>query len=307
MKPIVVVGSINMDMVSRTARIPSPGETIFGTSFQTHTGGKGANQAVAVAKLGYPVIMLGKVGQDAFGRELVSALHTYGVDMSEVEAVAGSSGAASIVVDDRGENSIIVIPGANLLVDPQYVREKADVLRAAGMVLAQLEIPLETVACLAQMCEEFGVPLVLDPAPAQRLDAATLARIAWFTPNQTEAQFYTQKAGSSDEVLARCFALGPKNIILKQGSDGALIALAGGGRYAVNPFPVETVDTTAAGDAFNGAFAVALLSGLGPQASGQYAAAAAAISVTRTGAQSSLANSNEVQELLNGRQQQANS
>ena len=166
------------------------------------------------------------------------------------------------------------------------------------MVLAQLEVPLETVAYLAQICEELNVPLMLDPAPAQPLDANTLARIDWFTPNQTEAQFYADGEDTSDRMLQKFFRFGVKNIILKKGAEGSLIALQDGAHHCINSLAVDAVDTTAAGDAFNGAYAIALMRGYDAKACGDYAAAAAAVSVTRKGAQSSLANAEEVEQLL---------
>ncbi len=298
MKPIIVVGSINMDFVSRTERAPRPGETVFGSEFQLHPGGKGANQAVAVAKLNYPSILLGKIGDDLFGRQLLEALREYGVRTDEIEAVKGSSGTACIVVDARGENSIIVTPAANLQVTPAYLESKLHILRQAGMVLAQLEVPLETICRLAEMCEELGVPLMLDPAPAQPLDTATLSQVSWFTPNQTEAQFYTEGSHASEHILKKLFHAGVRNVILKNGSAGALIAGADGMRHSVEAFPVNVLDTTAAGDAFNGAFAVATMLGLEASESARYAAAAAAISISRKGAQPSLPNEIEVHNLL---------
>ncbi len=154
MKPIVVVGSINMDLVSQTERIPQPGETLIGSNFQLHSGGKGANQAVAVARLGYPSVLLGVTGDDIFGRQLLSTLNDFGVDTRHIGTAAGSSGTASIVVDARGENTIIVTPGSNLHVTPDYLRTKIDVLRDAGIILAQLEIPIDTIVWLAAYCTD---------------------------------------------------------------------------------------------------------------------------------------------------------
>lgn len=166
------------------------------------------------------------------------------------------------------------------------------------MGLAQLEIPLETVACLAEICKELSIPLMLDPAPAQHLDPTTLSRVTWFTPNQTEALFYAEGAQTSEQILSRLFASGIQNVLLKLGSEGSLLAASDGTRCEVPVFSVNAIDTTAAGDAFNGAFAVAQLTGLDMKSSGEYAAAAAAISVTRKGAQPSLANASEVQAFL---------
>jgi len=300
MKPIVVVGSINMDLVSVTHRAPAPGETVFGTDFQMYSGGKGANQAVAVARLGYPSVLLGKVGNDVFGSQLLELLDAEGVDVSGIERVSGSTGTASIVVDSRGENSIIVTPAANLEVSPEYLDSKQHILRDAGMVLAQLEIPLTTVDDLARRCEEFAVPFMLDPAPAQLLSAETMARVAWLTPNQTEARFYGKGAGEVDAAVNCLLGQGVRHVILKRGVDGAVIANGDGKPFFIESFTVKAIDTTAAGDSFNGAFAVAQMRGLNAKDSARYAAAAAAVSVTRKGAQSSLPTRDEVDRLLFG-------
>ena len=167
-KPIVVVGSINLDLVSRGSKIPAPGETVRGESFQTFHGGKGANQAVGAARLGYPVAMIGRVGDDEFGSQLREGLRSAGVDVSHVMTVRGtSSGVAMISVDAAGQNSITVVPGANDALTPADLDAARDVLRSAGMILTQLEIPMETVEHLSVLAAEFGVPLMLDPAPAR--------------------------------------------------------------------------------------------------------------------------------------------
>jgi ribokinase len=207
MKPIVVVGSINMDLVSRASHIPRPGETVLGTNFQMHSGGKGANQAVAVARLGHPCILLGKVGDDAFGQQLLSALRQYGVDTSHVDVIPGISGTASILVEDSGENSIVVTPGANFSVTPLYRQEKLEILKTAGIVLAQLEIPLESIEWLAQTCLSIDVPLLLDPAPARTLPPSLLSCVKWFTPNETEAAFFAKGAVSDEAILSELFRI----------------------------------------------------------------------------------------------------
>ncbi len=298
MKPIVVVGSINMDLVSRAERIPQPGETLIGSSFQLHSGGKGGNQAVAVARLGYPSILLAVAGDDIFGRQLLATLNNFGVDTTHIGTAAGSSGTASIVVDANGENTIIVTSGSNLHVTPDYLRTKLHILRSAGIILTQLEIPIDTISWLAAYCAEHGIPLMLDPAPATQLPSDLLSHVAWFTPNQTEAVFYSGPGESTEQILTRFFSLGIKNVILKQGPDGALLASAEGSRDHIPIFPVKALDTTAAGDAFNGAFCVALMRGQSPVESARFAAAAAAISVTRHGAQPSLPTEDEVLNLL---------
>ena len=298
MKPIVVVGSINMDLVSHTRRIPAPGETAIGSSFEMHSGGKGANQAVAVARLGYPSILLGAVGDDVFGSKLLATLRDYGVDISYIKTTSEPSGTATIVVDSAGENTIIVTPASNSQVTPGYLERNSGILASAGMVLAQLETPVETILWLGEFCAAKGIPLMLDPAPATDLPNALLRTVTWFTPNETEASFYTVDGESTEQALARLFGLGIANIVLKQGSKGATLVTANGVREAVDAFRVNPVDTTAAGDAFNGAFAVSLMRGSSPAASARFAAAAAAISVTRAGAQRSLANQDEVLALM---------
>ena len=168
-KPIVVVGSINMDLVVRVERIPVAGETVPGFEFQIYPGGKGANQAVAIARLGYPVCLVGRVGSDSFGGQLRGHLERAKVDISAVRTMRGSSGMATILVSEAGDNCIVVTPGANANLTPVELEQHRDQIREAGMVLTQLETPVETVALLAGMCAEFEVPLVLDPAPAQSI------------------------------------------------------------------------------------------------------------------------------------------
>src|ERR1022692_4080909 len=171
-KPIVVVGSVNLDLVAGADRIPQVGETLIGTSFSTFYGGKGANQAVGVARLGYPVSIVGNVGGDAFGPQLRQALKDAGVDGSCLETVPGSSGVALITTGRQGENNIVVVPGANGLLTPQQLEKAIPVIERAGFLLTQLEIPLETVEYLAALAERYGIPLMLDPAPARELPAS---------------------------------------------------------------------------------------------------------------------------------------
>jgi ribokinase len=299
-KPVVVVGSLNIDLVARAARIPAPGETLLGADFATHPGGKGANQAVAVARLGYPVKMIGRVGEDGFGAQLRGHLTRSGVDIAAVRTSPGASGVAVIVVADTGENSIVVVPGANALLTPQDLDESIEIFRSAAVVLTQLETPLETIIHLADLCRREGVPLILDPAPAQALPEALLSKVTWFTPNETEAAFFTGNADNAEPVATAngLMEMGLTNIVLKLGSRGAYVATADGQRHRIPSFPVVAVDTTAAGDCFNGAFATGLALGLAPAESAQFATAAAAISVTRFGAQPSMPDRAEVQQLL---------
>jgi ribokinase len=297
-KPIVVVGSINMDLVASTPSIPLAGQTLIGTDFTTTPGGKGANQAVAVARLGYPVHMIGAVGEDVFGQALLDNLKEAGVGTEAVTRVAGPSGVAPILVASNGENSIVVVPGANGKMTPAIVEKHADLIRSAGMVLCQLELPLETVRPTLAMCAEAGVPVMLDPAPAAELPDSVWTQIAWFTPNETEAALYIGEVGAPEEASKRLLKRGLRGVVLKRGSEGAYVAVAGGEAKWVRPFRVEALDTVAAGDCFNGAFAVGLLEGHDAWAAARFASAAAAISVTRRGAQASMPTRTEVDAFI---------
>ena len=299
LKPIVVVGSINMDLVARTPAIPLAGQTLIGSDFTTTPGGKGANQAVAVARLGYPVAMVGAVGDDVFAQSLLDNLNASGVDTSAVARVPGPSGVAPIAVADNGENSIVVVPGANAKVDSALVDRHLALIQSAGMVLCQLELPMETTLHVLAVCERAAVPVMLDPAPAAPLPHDAWPRIAWCTPNETEAALYVGQNLPAEEAARQLLARGLQGVVLKRGAQGAYVALASGSAAWVKPFPVQAVDTVAAGDCFNGAFAVALLESNDPLQAARFASAAAAISVTRHGAQSSMPTRQEVEKLIN--------
>jgi ribokinase len=303
-KPIIVVGSINTDLVAVTKRLPAVGETVIGSDFQIHPGGKGANQAVAIARLGYPVHLIGRLGNDTFGAELRTYLENSGVDITGVSTSDGASGVAVIVVSARGENSIVLAPGANAKVTPEDIDANISILRTAGLVLAQLEIPLETVEYLAQVCAREGVPLILDPAPARELPPGIFKDIAWFTPNQTEAAFYLRDRLPESEpqtpaaMATTLLSNGCRGVVLKMGADGTYLGAHGDVGSLVPAFSVDAIDTTAAGDAFNAGFATALMLGKSPLDSAVFAAAVAAISVTRTGAQPSMPDMAEVEEFM---------
>jgi ribokinase len=296
-KPIVVVGSINMDMVVSTPRIPHPGETLVGNGFRTTPGGKGANQAVAVARLGYPVQMIGLVGDDVFGQLLIDNLAASGVNTETISRVSGPSGVAPIFLAESGENAIVVVPGANGRVDPALIDRHADIIRSAGMVLCQLELPMETIEHTLFLCAQY-VPVMLDPAPAAPLIDAIWSQIAWFTPNETEAAFYLNDQSEPEAATRGLLARGPKGVVLKRGAEGAYVASSEGEKRWISSFPVDAIDTVAAGDCFNGAFAVALLEGNDPFLAARFACAAAAISVTRRGAQASMPTRTEVDAFL---------
>jgi ribokinase len=303
-KRIVVVGSINLDLVGATQRIPIAGETVAGLSFQTFAGGKGANQAVAAARLGGSVSMLGKLGTDVFGAQLRESLEEANVNTDGIEVVSGSSGVALITTDAKGQNAITVVAGANGQLSPVDLDAHIGIIHSAGILLTQLEIPLQTVEYLAAIAIRERIPLVLDPAPARPLPASLLKCVDWLTPNETEACLLLGWAPGelSSEALEDAanslLALGSRNVILKLGERGCYVALLDGTRQLLPAFGVHAVDTTAAGDAFNGALAVALLNGQDPLRSASWASAVAAISVTRPGAQPSMPTSLEVDRFL---------
>lgn len=301
-KPIVVVGSINLDLVVGASRIPRVGETVTGRTFNTYFGGKGANQAVAAAKLGYPVAMVGCVGTDSFGAQLRRGLEDAGVDTRGVSTVNGPSGVALITTSPQGENNIVVVPGANEQLEPALLERAAPLLEQAGILLTQLEIPLDTVEYLAQFAERKDIPLILDPAPVRDLPLSLLRRVSWITPNETEIQgLLKRRILSDEEYLAAADSMlscGTNNVLLKMGSRGALVAQLDGSKAIVPAFSVNPVDTTAAGDAFNAGFAVGLMRGMNPVESASFASAVAAISVTRPGAQPSMPALHEVEQFI---------
>jgi ribokinase len=304
-KPIVVMGSVNFDLVATGERVPLPGETLTGIDFATFHGGKGANQAVAVAKLGYPVSMIAKVGDDDFGPGLKQALRKAGVDVRAVETVKGSSGVALINIGKDGQNNIVAVPGANGRVTGRDVTKHTALLRKAGMILAQLEIPLDAMDALAGFARKHSIPLMLDPAPARELPTELLQSTTWITPNESETRILCGLPSNepvTPSTAARCanllIARGPKNVIIKMGAQGAFIATADGIREMAPAFHVTAVDTTAAGDAFNAGFAVSLLSRKAPLEAARYGAAVAAISVTRKGAQPSMPTRQEVARFM---------
>lgn len=300
-KSIVVVGSINLDITVSALRHPRAGETVLGSGFDVFTGGKGANQAVAVARLGHCVHMIGRLGDDPFAPQLLEELNDVGVHTQAIATTSGPSGFALIVIaTDSSENRIIVVPGANNTLLPCDIEQNRDLIQNAAVILTQLEIPLETTEALAKLTSRSDVPLIVDPAPARPLPAELLRAIDWITPNEGEAQIFT---GSSTppasetemrEVAEYLMGMGPRNVVLKMGERGAYLATQDGVRTLIPAFGVRAVDTTAAGDAFNASFAVAMLRGSTPVDAARFAAAAAAISVTRRGAVPSMPTQAEV-------------
>ena len=304
-KPIVVVGSINLDLVARVSRAPVLGETVSGLEFQTFCGGKGGNQAVALARLGAPVVMIGKLGNDIFADQLRGGLEEAGVDTQYVETVSGSSGTALITTTLEGANSIVVIPGANQELVHEDIDRYSEQITSAAMVLAQMEIPKETVLRVGELARSAHVPFLLDPAPASPLSPELLRTVTWLSPNETETRILLRlepdEIGleSAPEFAAQLRALGASNVVLKLGEQGIYMAGEDVAPVHVDAIPVNAVDTTAAGDAFNGAFAYALaLRKMEPVAAAEFACTAAAISVTRAGAQTSMPTLDEAEQLL---------
>lgn len=307
-RSIVVVGSVNLDLVCPVAHLPAPGETLTGGDVQFIGGGKGANQAVAAARLGYPVSLVAKVGDDDFSPRLVRGLRAAGVNVRHVTAARNTPvGMAFIYTDAHGQNSIVISAGGNGRLRPSDVNGCRALLRSAGMVLVQLEVPLETVEHLAALAHRDGVPLMLDPAPARELPSRLLKRVTWLTPNETEtvalcggevSDLERSTASAYGEALR---SRGPRGVVIKMGSRGAYVTDDNGTKRFVKAFRVRAIDSTAAGDAFNAGFAVALMRGEFPANAARYASAVAAISVTRMGAQPSMPSAREVGRFL-GRQ-----
>jgi ribokinase len=291
-RPIVVVGSSNMDLVIKTSRIPKPGETILGGEFAMIAGGKGANQAVAAARLGGRVYFVARVGRDPFGDRMLDNFQAEGIATDYViRDEKRSSGVAIIVVDDSGENSIVVAAGANGALSPADVDKAEEIISQADSVLLQLEIPIETVMRTVELAAKHGTRVILDPAPARELDYSLLSKIDIITPNETEAEILTGIAGT-DEFAARLQATalrnrGVKAVLVTRGKQGSMLD-DGNEARVFKTIEVESVDSTAAGDCFNGALAAKLAQGADLSEAINFASRAAAISTTRLGAQDSL-------------------
>ncbi|MBP6115159.1 MAG: ribokinase [Neisseriaceae bacterium] len=294
MRHIVVVGSLNMDLVTQAERFAAPGETILGQQFKTFMGGKGANQAVASARLGARVSLIGAVGDDAFGHELIQGLRTEGVDTDAVSMLSQHhTGIASITVA-AADNHIIVVPGANHALTPAHIEAQRVLIHSADAVLCQLEIPLATVQRTAELCHEAQVPFVLNPAPAQSLPDALWPLIDYLTPNEHELALMSPAPKDADLVTQ--LASLSCTVIMTHGQDGAYYLTAGSSLQHQPSFKVKAIDSTGAGDTFNAALAVYLDQGL-PQAVHK-ACAAGALAVTQLGAQAGMPSADALTEFI---------
>ncbi|TLN05733.1 ribokinase, partial [bacterium] len=286
-KPILVIGSLNMDLVVRVPRHPRLGETLLGGAFQTFPGGKGANQAVAAARLGAPVRMLGRVGADGFGAALLAALQADGVDTTLIQKdPLAASGVALITVSEDGQNTIVVAAGANGRLSAADLLAAEEAFEGTGVVVLQLEIPLPAVEAAARLGQKHGAAVVLNPAPAQPLSDELLGLVDYLVPNQPELGLLSGQAdleGGSQALLQR----GVRNLVVTLGEQGARW-VSTSGSLEIPAFAVRAVDTVAAGDAFVGAFAAALAEGRPEREALLRANAAGALAVTRAGAQPSL-------------------
>ncbi|MDP1676519.1 MAG: ribokinase [Bacteroidota bacterium] len=299
---IVVIGSSNTDMILKMKEIPRPGETIIGGTFFTAQGGKGANQAVAAAKCGGNVTFVAKIGNDMFGNNAILGYEECGIDVQHISRDTDvATGIALIFVDGKGENAIGVASGANARLLPPDIHRVREVISNASIVLMQLEIPLETIMAVAEIAHKKNIRIILNPAPSQHLPNELLSKISILTPNETEVEQLTGVSISNVDDALRA-----GEILLKKGIECAIITLGSKGAIVVtkefsekiSSFKVNAIDTTAAGDTFNGALAVELANGNSIRDAIRFANAAAAISVTRIGAQSSVPNRAEVEQLL---------
>lgn len=286
---VTVIGSSSMDLVVTSSKRPDAGETVLGESFQTVPGGKGANQAVAAARLGAEVYMIGRVGEDTYGEAILDNFKQNNVITDYVQPVAEMESGTAHIILAEGDNSIIVVKAANNEVTPAYIDQAAEVIRASDIVLIQQEIPEETVEHVAAICKEACVPLVLNPAPARRISHQLIEDAAYITPNEHEAQMMFEGENIQDSLRKY-----PNKLIVTEGKKG--VRYYDGEQEAMVPaFIVEAVDTTGAGDTFNAAFAVALAEGKSIKESISFANLAASISVTKFGAQGGMPFRHEVE------------
>jgi len=292
MAKVTVIGSSSMDLVVTSNIRPGAGETVLGESFKTVPGGKGANQAVAAARLGADVSMIGCVGEDHYGKAILENFKSNGVSVENVKPVTDSDSGTAHIILAEGDNSIVVVKGANDYITPDYVEKAKEKIKEADIVLIQQEIPEETVEYVAQLCLELKVPLLLNPAPARPLKAEVIEQVSYITPNEHEAALLFE-GKEKEEVLKQY----PNKLFITEGKQGVRY-FNGEKEVLVPSYQVETIDTTGAGDTFNAALAVALAEGMGFEKGIQFANRAASLSVTKFGAQGGMPTRKEVEESL---------
>jgi ribokinase len=292
MAKVTVIGSSSMDLVVTSNIRPGAGETVLGESFKTVPGGKGANQAVAAARLGADVSMIGCVGEDHYGKAILENFKSNGVSVENMKPVTCSDSGTAHIILAEGDNSIVVVKGANDYITPDYVEKAKEKIKEADIVLIQQEIPEETVEYVAQLCQELKVPLLLNPAPARPLKAEVIEQVSYITPNEHEAELLFE-GKEKEEVLKQY----PNKLFITEGKKGVRY-FNGEKEVLVPSYQVETIDTTGAGDTFNAALAVALAEGMGFEKGIQFANRAASLSVTKFGAQGGMPTRKEVEESL---------
>ncbi|MGP0578234.1 ribokinase [Paenibacillus peoriae] len=292
MAKISIIGSSSMDLVVTSSKRPGAGETVLGESFTTVPGGKGANQAVAAARLGADVMMIGRVGDDHFGEQILRNFEENHVYNGYVKPVTHMESGTAHIVLAEGDNSIVVVKAANNEVTPAYVEEALDVIRSSDIVLIQQEIPTETVVYVSEICAKYQIPLLLNPAPAREVEESVIANATYITPNEHEAAIMF-KDMSLQEALRKY----PNKLFVTEGSNGVRF-FDGEQEVVVPTYKVEAVDTTGAGDTFNAAFAVALAEGKSLADSVKFANRAASLSVTKFGAQGGMPTRREVEEQI---------
>jgi ribokinase len=301
-KKIVVIGSSNTDMIIKLKKIPRPGETVIGGKFSTASGGKGANQAVAAVRAGGKVVFIGKVGKDMFGERAIEGFKSYGLKTNNIIKDENEpSGVALIFVDDKGENSIAVASGANAYLSPQNVKDNADIIAKAEILLVQLETPLNTIETAVYIAAENNIKVILNPAPARKLSKALLKNVSIITPNETEAELLTgisiKNQSDVEDAAIKLKEFGVETVIITLGSKGSFV-LSKTFTGVVPAFRVKAVDTTAAGDVFNGALAVAISEKKELKKAVEFASAAAALAVMKLGAQTSTPSREEIEKML---------